>query len=97
MKPVRRRWGKAWQRPIEMSDDPANDDRADRAKTEMFKFDELSPAARQAIRDTRFDASPIDLRLPPAAISEDEAVVKKIRKNDEHYSGCFGPPAPRGI
>ncbi len=94
----RRRMLLAARRPRLVADDPANDDRQEQARANMRAFDMLGPEARRAIRASRFDApAPDVLRRYGGPFAEDERVAARIRKDDDGYSGAFGPAAPEGI
>lgn len=69
-----------------------------RADQEMARFDELGPETRATIRSTRFDALPsyVDRRYG-GRHAEDDRVAEAVRRDDEQYSGAFGPRSPKGI
>ena len=79
-------------------DDPDLDDRRARAIEQMQAFDELGQQARRAIAESRFDAqADLVLRRYGGLYAEDERVAARVRKNDDSFSGAFGPAYPKGI
>lgn len=80
------------------ADDPDLEDRQLRAIAQMQGFDALGRDARRAIAGSRFDADAAAvLRLYGGPYAEDERVAARIRKNDDSWSGAFGPAYPQGI
>jgi hypothetical protein len=88
----------------ELPEDPENEQRRHEAATKMGFFDRLGPAAREAARDSRFDALDVD-RLRRrygggADYSEprvDASVAGDVKRDDDFHSGSFGPAYARGI
>jgi ATP phosphoribosyltransferase regulatory subunit HisZ len=79
-------------------DDPDLEERRQRAIAQMHAFDQLGEQARRAIADSRFDAdADAVLRKYGGPYAEDERVAARILKNDDSFSGAFGPVYPRGI
>lgn len=85
-------------RPLPRVEDPDNEQRRELAIEQMRAFDRFGPEARSAIRNSRFDAHAAAVwRNYGGPYAEDERVATRIRKDDDSYSGQFGPAASRGI
>lgn len=85
----------AGRKPV---DDPDLDDRRVRAIEQMDAFDRLGEQSRRTIAESRFDAqADLVLRDYGGPYAEDERVAARIRKNDDSFSGAFGPAYPKGI
>jgi hypothetical protein len=100
-KPFWRRQREARQRRPrwnEFPDDPENAQRKRRAEAEMRAFDKLGERARVAISDSRFDAeAPRIWSHFGGPHADDEAVARRVRADDDKFSGAFGPKYPKGI
>jgi len=68
------------------------------AEQQMRFFDQLGPESRQAIRETRFDDDAVERWHNGYRFElKDQDLAKTVRRDDDNYSGRFGPRAPAGI
>lgn len=82
----------------EFPDDPENGGRKERAEAELRAFDKFGQRSRGAIRDSRFDAEATYVeRHFGGPYADDEAVARRLRADDDKFSGAFGPQFPKGI